>query len=366
MSVKLFQIMQAIEAVAPLHLQESYDNSGLVVGNAQSSVHAALLSLDCTEEVIQEAIDTGCNVVIAHHPIVFGGLKRFTGQNYVQRAIVKAIKHDIAIYACHTNLDNVLHQGVNQKIASRLDLQQLRILAPKSNLLYKLGVHVPLEHFEAVQQALFLAGAGNIGNYKDCGFSFEGQGTFLPSDGANPHTGAVGQLTQTTERRLEVILPVAAANQVLQAMKSAHPYEEVAYDLVLLNNTVNQYGSGVVGHLTQPMPSDEFLAFVKQRLELPQIRYTQGKSLIQSVAICGGSGAFLIHQARQQADAYITADVKYHEFFDAENQLMICDIGHFESEKYTIELFAEILSKKIPNFATIFAKTNTNPIHYYL
>ncbi len=367
MSLELAEIMQAIEEVAPISLQENYDNSGLIVGNSKMQISSALLSLDCTPEVVLEAIDKGCNLVISHHPIVFSGLKRFNGNTYVDRAIQLAIKHDVALYACHTNLDSVLHQGVNHKIASRLALIPQRVLSPQKNTLLKLSVTVPTEYKMAVENAIFKAGAGQIGNYKDCGFSWSGVGSYTPQTGANPFEGSVDEPSRVEEQKFEVVFPFYLKRQVLDAMFYAHPYEEVAYELVALENEVLSVGSGLICQFREPMSQPEFLAHLKKSMDLETFKYTRSdKITIHRVAICGGSGAFLISKAKQEkCDAYITSDVKYHEYFDAENDMLLCDIGHFESEKYTVSIFAEILSKKFPNFATIFAHTNTNPVQYY-
>lgn len=367
-SLQLKDIIKVIEHIAPPQLQENYDNSGLIVGSEDSLIHKALISLDCTEEVIQEAINTGCNLVIAHHPIVFSGIKKLTGKNYVERTVIKAIKNDIAIYACHTNLDNVLHQGVNKKIADKLGLQQCSILLPKENTLLKLGVFIPKSHFNQVQEALFLAGAGQIGNYRDCGFSFEGLGTFTPTQGANPYSGELGKKSEETETRLEVVVPTYLKNQVLNAMFQAHPYEEVAYDLTQLVNARNDVGSGLVGYLPEEMDFNHWIQHLKSSMEIDQFKVTRLKDGIKSfkkIGVCGGAGSFLIKQARSMGcDAFVSADIKYHEFFDGEGELLICDIGHYESEKYTSEIFKEILSEKFPKFATLFAQIITNPVYY--
>lgn len=367
MSVKLFQIIHEIESIAPLYLQESYDNSGLLVGNKNQEIHQALVCLDCTEAVIDEAIAKNCNLIIAHHPLIFGGLKRLVGQNDVQRAVVKAIQHNIALYACHTNLDNVLKQGVNEKIAHKLELNHLKVLQPKKNILQKLSVFVPTDNAQILTDALFAAGAGNIGNYSECGFSQEGQGSFKPNDGSKPTIGQLGKREVLKEMKIEVVFPAWKASEILSAMFDVHPYEEVAYQLMTMENTVDEFGSGVVGELANSMSKIDFLNHLKEKMELDVFKHTEFFGVeIKKVAICGGAGAFLIQRAKSvNADVYISSDIKYHEFFDAEKQLMICDIGHFESEKYTIDLIMDILSKKFPNFATIFAHTNTNPIQYY-
>lgn len=365
MSVQIKEVISAFEEVAPSNWQESYDNSGLLVGNASDYVNKALLCLDCTPEIVEEAKAKGCDLIIAHHPIIYNGLKRLNGNNYVEKTVILAIRYGIAIYAIHTNLDNVLHEGVNAKIAEKLGLSDTRILAPKQGRLYRISVYVPGDNFLEVQAAMFQAGAGKIGNYDECGFSLKGEGTFRPIAGANPHTGETGVRHSSEEIRFEVIATDANKYQVLEAMNEVHPYEEVAYEMVRLENTHQQLGSGLVGVLPESMAVEDFLQYLKNKMELSFVKFTKTQNKpIKTVAICGGAGSFLIKKARGNADAYVTSDIKYHEFFDAEGELLLCDIGHYESEKYTIEIFERILSKKIPNFATIFAQTNTNPVQY--
>ncbi|MBL7811613.1 MAG: Nif3-like dinuclear metal center hexameric protein [Bacteroidetes bacterium] len=365
--LKLAEIAAALEQVAPPALQESYDNSGLLVGEYNREVSRALLSLDCTEEVVEEAVRLQCDLIIAHHPIVFKGLKRLNGKNYVERTVMSAIRNNIALYACHTNLDNVLRQGVSTHIAEKLGLQNLQILDPKPEQLCKLVVFTPNSHAAQVRQSLYDAGAGEIGKYDACSFNLAGEGTFRAGEGANPFVGEKGVLHTEAEIRTEVVLPVIKLNQAVRAMKAVHPYEEVAWDAYPLLNTWDEVGSGIVGLLPEPLSPEVFLAWLKDRMELQVIRYTRSNlSQIQKVAVCGGAGSFLTGKALAAgADAYVTADVKYHEFFDAEGRLLLCDIGHYESEKYTTEIFARVLSQKFPTFATIFSTTLTNPIQYH-
>ncbi|MFP4094041.1 MAG: Nif3-like dinuclear metal center hexameric protein [Cyclobacteriaceae bacterium] len=355
-----------LESIAPRAYQESYDNARLITGNPQDEVKGILISLDATEEVVDEAIRRGCNLIVSHHPIVFRGLKSLTGKNYVERTVIKAIRNNIALYAIHTNLDNVT-QGVSRKICDKLGLQQACILLPKTQTLNKLVVFVPDAHAEKLLNALNTAGAGNIGNYKNCSFMVKGTGTFQPNEFANPHIGQQGQLEKVEEQRIEVIFPAHEAGRVLAAMREAHPYEEVAYYLHALENENQEVGSGMIGSLPEPMEGDTFLAHLKNTMQLDCIRYTRPPARkIQRVAVCGGAGSFLLPQAiRCQADALVTADFKYHEFFDAEDQLMIADIGHYESEVFTKELILELLSRKFVNFAVHLAEANTNPILYY-
>lgn len=359
-------ITRFLETLAPLSLQESYDNAGLIVGLPSQTITGVLICLDCTEEVVQEAIETGCNLIVAHHPIVFKGLKRFNGNSYVERTVMKAIKNDIAIYAAHTNLDNV-YNGVNQRIAQQLHLQNTRILSPKKQLLRKLTVFVPPTHSPTLLDALHAAGAGNIGNYSHCSFVSEGTGTFLPNAQANPSIGKANELEHVSEQKIEVILPAFAEGRVLQAMRTAHPYEEVAYYLQTLENQWQEVGSGMVGDLAEPLSERDFLAYLKEKMQLACVRHTplRGKT-VQRVAVCGGSGIFLLGDAlRAQADVFVTADVKYHEFFDAEGRLIIADIGHYESEIFTKDLFLKMLSEKFSNIALNLSKIVTNPINYY-
>lgn len=355
-----------LEQLAPPAYQESYDNAGLLVGDPATTVTRALLTLDCTEEVVQEAADRGCNLIIAHHPIVFKGLKKLNGKNYVERTVLAAIKKDIALYAIHTNLDAV-KGGVNWKIAERLGLQNIRVLAPKKQLLEKLTVFVPEAHSEQIREALFAAGAGQIGEYTNCSFRSTGTGTFTPSGSAQPFIGQAGQGEEVAEHRIEVIFPAHLERAVLRALRKAHPYEEIAHYLHLLENENQDVGSGAIAELSEPLTEQDWLAYLKARMGLTLIRHTAftGKK-VRKIAICGGSGSFLLGNAlRQQADVFVTADFKYHEFFDAEGRLMICDIGHYESEVFTKELLEEILKKKFPNFATLLSKVQTNPVRYY-
>jgi len=363
--MRLKEIVKALEELAPPMLQESYDNSGLIVGNPESEISSALLCLDSTEDVVDEAIRLKCNLIIAHHPIVFGGLKRFTGSNYIERTVVKAIKNDIAIYAIHTNLDNVLH-GVNAKIAEKLGLKNCRILAPKKDQLRKLAVFCPETHAAELQNALFEAGAGSIGNYTECSFSSTGTGTFKASHEASPFVGQLGERHQEAEKKVEVILPNYLLSKVLSAMLEAHPYEEVAYDVLAIENKYSKIGSGMIGELDQKMGSSDFLNFLKERMNVSVIRATQAVgAVVSTVAVCGGSGSFLLSDAiRAGADVFVSADFKYHQFFDADGKIQIADIGHYESEQFTMELLAEFMSGKFPKFAVHFTTVNTNPINY--
>jgi len=364
--MKLHELTNHLESIAPLDYQEPYDNAGLLVGSPDKEVNQALLSLDCTEAVVDEAIALGCDLVISHHPIVFKGLKRFNGNTYVERVVMKAIKHDIALYAIHTNLDNVLG-GVNSKIAQRLGLLDTRILSPKRDLLNKLVVFVPLAHVDHVRTALFTAGAGSIGDYDACSFNAPGYGTFRAGEGTHPFVGRPGAHHREEEMRVEVIFPAAKERAVLRGLFEAHPYEEVAYDVYRLQNSHQGVGSGLIGHLKQPIDESDFLALLKAQLGAQVIRHTALRGTpVVDVAVCGGAGGFLLGQAiRSGADVFVTADYKYHEFFDAEGKIVIADVGHFESEQFTQQLLLEIIQKKFPTFAVRLTRMDTNPIKYY-
>ncbi len=361
------EITTHLECLAPLGYQESYDNAGLLVGNPKAAVNGILVSLDCTEEVIEEALQRGCNLVVAHHPIVFRGLKKFTGKTYVERTIIKAIKHDVAIYATHTNLDNVWG-GVNSKICQKLGLQDCKILAPKKDILLKLTSFVPVESTELVLNSLYKAGAGQIGEYKNCSFSVTGTGTFMPTGNANPHIGSLSKQENVIENRIEVIFSTLQQSSVLQALKTAHPYQEVAYYLSTLLNENQEVGAGAIGFLPHEMSEEIFLNYLKNQMSLKVIRHTRFQNKpVRKVAVCGGAGGFLLNDAiRQGADVFITADYKYHEFFDADGQLIICDVGHYESEVFTKELILSYLTKKFTNFAILLSDVNTNPIQYFV
>lgn len=359
-------ILQEIEKFAPLAYQESYDNCGLLTGNKELEITGAILCLDCTEAVVEEAIKKKCNLIIAHHPIIFGGLKKLNGNNYVERTVIKAIQNNIAIYACHTNLDNV-KLGVNKKIANKLGLINTHILAPKKSLLKKLVTFVPATHLGQVQNSLFNAGAGNIGNYDSCSFVLEGTGSFRGNENSKPFIGEKGKLSLEKETRLELIFETINESQIISALKQNHPYEEVAYDIYQLENTYQNIGSGMVGELEKPVSEIEFLERLKSVFMLKLIKHTPllNKS-IKKVALCGGSGSFLLKNAiNSKSDIYISSDFKYHEFFEAENQILIADIGHYESEQFTPEIFYEIISNKFPTFASYLTETNTNPVNYF-
>lgn len=363
--MKIKELTGEIEKFAPLCYQESYDNSGLIVGNQNDEVNKALLCIDCTEETVMEALKEKCDIIIAHHPILFSGIKKLNGSTYVERTIISAIKNNIAIYAAHTNMDNV-YKGVNAKIAEKLNLKSASILQPKNSILRRLIVFCPIEHAEEVRNAMFKAGAGQIGEYDECSFSTEGTGTFRPGENADPFIGKAGKKEIVREVKIETIYPEYIEKQVLKALKEAHPYEEVAFDILNLYNEHQYIGSGLIGELEEEQEEVEFLKFIKTAMKTSCIRHTEmlGKP-IKKVAVCGGSGSFLLGKAISAgADIFITGDFKYHQFFDAEGKILIADIGHFESEQFTTEIFYDIITKKFTKFAVCFSKNSKNPVNY--
>lgn len=363
--VKVAEIIGVLNNYAPYTYQESYDNSGLIVGSMDMEVKGVLVSLDCTEEIVEEAISLGVNVIVSHHPIIFSGLKRLTDNTYIERTVTKAIQNNIALISCHTNLDNV-YFGVNHVIATKLGLVNQQILAPKEATLFKLTVFTPIESAEKVRLAMGEAGAGQIGDYDYCSFAVDGIGKFRPLPGANPAIGIVGSHEEVGETRIEVTVNRHQLKGVVAAMKKVHPYEEIAYDVVALSSKNAYLGSGMVGELEIEMDEIEFLNFVKKQFHCGSIRHTSLlNKKVKRIAVCGGSGSFLLNSAKaENADIFITADFKYHEFFDADNQIIIADIGHFESEQFTSELLVSLLNKKFTTFAVRLTNVNTNPINY--
>lgn len=365
MTIELKQILVELEKLAPLSLQENYDNSGLLIGNENALVKKALLCLDVTEEVIDEAIEIKADLIISHHPLVFKGIKRLNGKTYTERCIMKAIMHSINIYAIHTNLDNVL-QGSNQILAEKLGLKNLRVMQPIENTHLKLVCFCPVAYIKTVREALFAAGAGQIGNYDQCSFVSDGEGSFRAGENSNPFVGEINTQHFEKEQRLELIFPNYLKPKVISALMESHPYEEVAYDILKLENDFSNLGAGLIGQLEESVETTTFLAKLKNMTKTKCIKHTHlCKSTIKTVAICGGTGSFLISKAKHlKADIFITADVKYHEFFDAENEIIIADIGHYESEFLIKELLYKQITEKFATFAVQISELNTNPVNY--
>ncbi|MCF8335087.1 MAG: Nif3-like dinuclear metal center hexameric protein [Bacteroidales bacterium] len=364
--MQIRELVNYLNTTIPLGLQEAYDNSGLLVGNPGSELSGVLVSVDVTEEVIEEARQKGANFILSHHPLIFSGLKSITGKDHVERSLIKAIQNDIALYAAHTNLDN-LKSGINFMMADRLGLKDQQILRPKQDQLIKMVFFVPSDHMDQVRKAVFDAGAGIIGDYDQCSYNLQGQGTFRPGEGSDPYSGKKGEMHFEEEIRVETFFPSYKTAEVINAMNQAHPYEEMVYDLYPLKNADHDSGAGVIGILEERMPEKDFLDWVKKQLKTECIRHTNLLySFVSRVAISGGSGSFLLNDAiSQKADVFISADFKYHNFFEADEKILIADIGHFESEQISKEFFYELLTKKFHNFATHLSEINTNPINYY-
>jgi dinuclear metal center YbgI/SA1388 family protein len=382
--MQISTILSHLESIAPPVYQEHYDNAGLLTGNAGVECTGVLTTLDTTEAVVEEAISRHCNLIVSHHPIIFGGLKKISGEDYVGKAVIAAIRSDMAIYAIHTNLDNVLH-GVNGRMAEQLGLVNCRPLQMRASGLQKLYCFVPVSYLDKVRDAIFLAGAGHIGHYSECSFANGGKGTFRGDEGTKPFVGKPGIRHEENEIRVETILPDTISKQVIAAMIAVHPYEEPAYDIVALANMHPGVGSGLIGELpdkvggidltggaegrngSNGMDERAFLGKLKKVFQLPVIRHTplRGRP-VRLCALSGGAGSFLISKALEAgADFYVTSDIKYHEFFDANGRMVIADIGHFESEQFTIDLLFDVLSEKFPNFAVLKSATITNPVNYY-
>lgn len=359
-------VINHLEALAPLAYAEDFDNVGLLVGDKSNEVTGILVTLDTLEAVVDEAIENNCNLIVSFHPIIFKGLKTLTGKNYVERTVLKAIKNDIAIYAIHTALDNAL-QGVNDRICNQLGLINKQILIPQSGTIKKLTTYIPKNNETEVRETLFAAGAGAIGNYDHCSFNIDGVGTFNGNENSNPTVGEKGATQHEKETKLTVIFGKHLEAKILRALFNSHPYEEVAYEIIPLENKNQDIGMGMIGELESEMDETYFLQHLKNTMGTPCIRHSSFlNKQIKKVAVLGGSGSFATSAAKAAgADAFVTADLKYHDFFTAENNILIADIGHYESEQYTKNLLVEYLTKKIPNFAIILSKTNTNPVKYF-
>ncbi|MBU2906093.1 Nif3-like dinuclear metal center hexameric protein [Arenibacter algicola] len=360
------QVIDTLEELAPLNYAEDFDNVGLLVGSAKNELSGILVTLDTLENVVEEAIAKKCNLIVSFHPIIFGGLKKITGSNYVQRVVIKAIKHDIAIYSMHTALDNS-NKGVNAKICEVLGLQDTSILIPQKGTIRKLTTYVPKVNADALKTALFQAEAGNIGNYSNCSFTVDGIGSYQANAGANPYLGKIGETHYEDESQISITYGRANEQKILKALFNNHPYEEVAYEIQTLENKNQNIGMGMVGNLEKSMGEEEFFEFLKKKMNVSCIRHSDflGKK-IKKVALLGGSGSFAISAAiAANADIFVTSDLKYHQFYEAEGKILLADIGHYETEQFTKNLLVDYLTKKIPNFAVSLSESKTNPIKYF-
>lgn len=363
--MKISEIVNYLSHRVPVSLQEDYDNSGLQVGDESRETDSVLLSVDITEEIIDEAINDGSGLIITHHPLIFKGLRRISGRTLTERVITKAIKNDIAIYSAHTNLD-VIRGGVSYRMADKIGLKDISALTEITGKLLKIAVFVPEKNADHVRVAMFNAGAGSVGDYDHCSFNTVGEGSFRAGKGTNPHTGEIGSDHFEKEIKIEMILPEYKKSAVVSGMINAHPYEEVAYDILRLENAIPGAGLGCIGELDKAVEAKRFLEDIAGVFDARGVRYSGSiAGSVKKVAVCGGSGSSLIKYALARgADIFITADIKYHSFFEGNNSMIIADIGHYESEKYSLEILYELITKKFPKFAVRFSKNNTNPINY--
>lgn len=364
--MKIKELLNSFEDFAPIALQEDFDNSGLQIGNSDSEITGVLICIDITLAVVEEAINNNLNLIVSHHPLIFSKLKKITGSDYIEQSIILAIKNDVAIYCGHTNFDNAKN-GVSAKICEKIGLTNLQILAPKEDILKKIVVFVPESHSEKVKNAMFEAGAGHIGNYDNCSFNLLGKGSFRANESANPFVGKRGETHLENEQRIEMIFPAYIEKKLISKILESHPYEEVAYDVYKLENKWQTIGLGMTGVLEKELPEKKFMNSLKEKFNLSCLKHSEFLNKpIKKVAVCGGSGAFLINNAiHSGADVYISGDIKYHDYFLAKNQILIVDIGHFESEQFTKEIFYDIIMKNNPNFAVRFSEINTNPINNF-
>lgn len=366
-SIKIKDLAKIIEESAPHAYAESWDNVGLIVGDTNKKVDKVLTALDFTEEILDEAIEKKVGLIITHHPIIFGAIKKITTNDLTTRLIMKAIKHDIAIYAAHTNFDNI-KGGLNFVVADRFSLKDSKVLEPTATKMYKLSCFIPIDHTEKVSKAIFEAGAGNVGNYDSCSFSSEGIGSFKGNDAANPFVGEINKIHFEPEKKIEVIVPAHKLHNVINALLQSHPYEEPAYDILVLENKNMLAGSGVIGRLPQPLAEKDFLSLTKELLIAPVLRHSKFTgNMISKVAICTGAGAFLLPQAISQgADVFITGDVRYHEFFSPDKKLLLIDAGHYETEQFSREWFVDIIKSRFSDFDIEVAERGKNPVGYWV
>jgi dinuclear metal center YbgI/SA1388 family protein len=364
--MKIKALIDKLNALAPLDYAEDFDNVGLIVGDANMDIKGVLVSLDTTEEVVDEAIAKHCNVIVGFHPIIFSGLKKLVPTNYVNRAVIKAIKHDVAIYAIHTALDNSF-QGVNNVICDKLGLKNRQILIPQAQSIKKLTTYVPKANAKFLREKLFEIGAGNIGNYSNCSFNIEGRGSFKGEDGSNPVIGKKGETHYEDEIQINITFAKHLESKVLKQLFEFHPYEEVAYEVETLENTNQHIGLGMTGSFDKALTENDFLDLLKQTFGTPTLRHSKKREKpVQKVAVLGGSGASAIPNAlKSKADVYVTADLKYHDFFKAENQIILVDIGHYESEQFTKDYLYSFINENFTNFAVVLSNLNTNPVQYY-
>ena len=363
--MKIREITRYIEELAPLNYAEDFDNVGLLVGSYNTEVSGVLVTLDTLEETIDEAIAKQCNLIVSFHPIIFAGLKKINGSSYVERVILKAIKNDIAIYATHTALDNSKN-GVSAKMCEVLGLTNTKILIPKKGIIKKITTVVPSVNADSLRNSLFEAGGGAVGNYEHSSLSTIVESTFKGTENSNPVVGLKEVLHVDNETKISIIFERKNEVKILKCLQAEHPYEEVSYEIVTLENVHQDIGMGMLGEFTKPMEEKDFLRYLKKTMQTACIRHSELlHKKIKKVAVLGGAGSFAISDAKRAgADAYVSADFRYHEFFKAEKDILLADIGHYESEQFTKNLLVDYLTKKFSNFAIVLSQKSTNPIYY--
>lgn len=364
--IPLRTLLACIEQWAPFSWQESYDNAGLILGDPDRNVTEALVCFDVTPEVVDEAVRIGAGLIVSHHPAIFKGIKRINPASRLGYMIKQSLCHDIAWCALHTNLDNTLN-GVNSYLCEQLGLKDVQPLAPLQDIYGKLQVYVPEAYAEKLRQALAEAGCGAGARYDACSYSSRGEGRFRAGSQAHPFSGQIGELHCEAECKIECLYPLHKTRQVLDVLRTNHPYEEPAFDLLPLRNEATGQGAGAIGNLQESMQETELLDKLKELTGTHCIRHSgfRGRK-IRRIALCGGSGgSFIGNACARQADAYITGDLKYHDFADAGSGTWLVDIGHFESEKFAMELIFRFIRKNFPNFAVSISEQARNPVSFY-
>ena len=366
-TMRIQNFIDVIEEWAPTAYAEDFDNVGLIIGNPELECKGVLVTHDTLENVVEECIKKDFNLIVSFHPIIFSGLKKLTQSTYVERVVTKAIKNDICVYAIHTALDN--HRfGVSHALAENLGLYDIEVLSPKEKTIRKLTTYAPKNEAPVLLEKLYEAGAGKIGNYKECSFISSGKGTFKGNENSNPNLGVKGEKTEVDEVQINLIFELHSQQKILHTLFETHPYEEVAYEVFSLENKNQTIGMGSLGELENEMDEEVFINWVQDKLNIDMVRHSKtiGKK-IKKVAVLGGSGSFAISSAiRSNADVFVTADLKYHDFFQAENKILLIDAGHYETEQFTKKLIHDNLIKKLPNFAIALSESITNPVNYSL
>lgn len=360
------EVTQFLESRFPLYLQEDFDNCGVQCGNVNNEISGAMVCFEMTEKIIDEAISKNCNLVISHHPLILKrGITKIVPSDRVGAMICKALANNMVLYSMHTNIDSG-EGGGNDVFAEKLGLSDVKVMAPVKGLYRKLVVNVPAEHSEKLKEALFKIGCGQQGNYQKCSYSTLGKGQFEPNGEAKPFIGTQNNLEKVEEERIEMIYPAYLQHAVIQAIYENHPYEEPAFDLFSLENTERKVGLGRIGELPEEMDCKEFFSYLKEKLNLEHLRYCgdEGKK-IRRVAVCGGGGAGFIDTAiALNADAYVSGDFKYHDFFKSHSGTVLVDIGHYEGECFIKNIIFNLLKEKFTTFAVLSSEFENLNVKY--